>query len=251
MLLEISSIMFGFGKTYTPVFPRFSAVASPESLANTGFSGLRHLAASSVKIIQAGFVPPVLKTVRAKVHRGSNPSISATICPKTRFGCEFSDFFIIFLFRHMPRIQRVVAGADPCLRRDLLYRLRQHPKHPYRHTVRLRPEANLFPFRMGALVLTSPTVFLVFVSDAFPSPLLSAEVPDLCCGSSPHIPQSDGCRCPPPSVHCSSSETRPSNASAPLGTWRRKNGIFLLWVWATYLLIVPIPQHIGISSNNV
>ena len=151
----------------------------------------------------------------------------------------------------MPHIQRVVAVADPCLRRYLLYRLRQHPKHPNRYTVRLRPEADLFPLPMGALVLTSPTVFLVFVNDAFPSPLLSAEVPDLCCGSSPHILQSDDCRCPPPSVHCSSSETRPSSASAPLGTWRRKNGIFLLWVWATYLLIVPIPQHIGASSNNV
>ena len=70
--------MFGFGKTYTHVFPRFSAVASLESLANTGFSGLRHLAASSAKIIQSGFVTPVLKTVRAKVHRGSNPLPSAT-----------------------------------------------------------------------------------------------------------------------------------------------------------------------------
>ena len=77
MLLEISSIPFVFGKTYTQVFLRFSAVARPASLANTGFSGLRHLAASSAKIIQAGFVPPVLKTVRAKVHRGSNPLPSA------------------------------------------------------------------------------------------------------------------------------------------------------------------------------
>ena len=57
--------MFGFGKTYTQVFLRFSAATNPESLANTGFSGLRHLAASSVKIIQSGFVPPVLKTIRA------------------------------------------------------------------------------------------------------------------------------------------------------------------------------------------
>ena len=78
MLLEISSIPFVFGKTYTQVFLRFSAVARPASLANTGFSGLRHLAASSVKITQAGFVPPVLKTVRAKVHRGSNPLPSAS-----------------------------------------------------------------------------------------------------------------------------------------------------------------------------
>ena len=69
--------MFGFGKTYTQVFMRFSAVASPESLVNTGFSGLRHLAASSVKIIQSGFVTPVLKTIRATAHRGSNPLPSA------------------------------------------------------------------------------------------------------------------------------------------------------------------------------
>ena len=77
--------MFGFGKTYTQVFLRFSAATNPESLANTGFSGLRHLAASSVKIIQSGFVTPVLKTVRATAHRGSNPLPSATICPKARF----------------------------------------------------------------------------------------------------------------------------------------------------------------------
>ena len=70
--------MFGFGKTYTQVFLRFSAATNPESLANTGFSGLRHLAASSVKIIQSGFVTPVLKTVRATAHRGSNPLPSAT-----------------------------------------------------------------------------------------------------------------------------------------------------------------------------
>ena len=89
--------MFGFGKTYTQVFLRFSAATNPESLANTGFSGLRHLAASSVKIIQSGFVTPVLKTVRATAHRGSNPLPSATICPKTRFWCEFSDIFCISL----------------------------------------------------------------------------------------------------------------------------------------------------------
>ena len=57
----------------------------------------------------------------------------------------------------------LMAGADPCLRRYFLYRLRQHPKHPYRHTVRLRPEADLFPFRMGALVPACPAVFLVFL----------------------------------------------------------------------------------------
>ena len=77
--------MFGFGKTYTPVFLRFSAAARPKSIENTGFSGLRHLAVSSVKIIQSGFVTPVLKTVRATAHRGSNPLPSATICPKARF----------------------------------------------------------------------------------------------------------------------------------------------------------------------
>ena len=47
--------MFGFGKTYTPVFLRFSAVASLESLANTGFSGLRHLAAVSDALTAAGY----------------------------------------------------------------------------------------------------------------------------------------------------------------------------------------------------
>ena len=74
--------MFGFGKTYTQVFLRFSAVASLESLVNTGFSGLRHLAVSSAKIIQSGFVTPVLKTVRATAHRGSAPLPSAGLCPK-------------------------------------------------------------------------------------------------------------------------------------------------------------------------
>ena len=84
--------MLGFGKTYTHVFPRFSAVASLESLANTGFSGLRHLAASSVKIIQSGFVPPVLKTVRAKVHRGSNPLPSAKIDKRPAFAGRLLDY---------------------------------------------------------------------------------------------------------------------------------------------------------------
>ena len=63
----------------------------------------------------------------------------------------------------MPHIQRVVAVADPCLRRYLLYRLRQHPEHPYRHTIRLRDETDLFPLPMGAFVPACPAVFLVFL----------------------------------------------------------------------------------------
>ena len=104
MLLEISSIPFVFGKTYTQVFLRFSAVARPASLANTGFSGLRHLAASSVKITQAGFVPPVLKTVRATAHRGSNPLPSAT--KETSFVYQGKRGFYCFLGQKQAKIPK-------------------------------------------------------------------------------------------------------------------------------------------------
>ena len=99
MLLEISSIMFGFGKTYTQVFLRFSANVSSKSIENTGFSGLRHLAVSSVKITQAGFVPPVLKTIRATAHRGSNPLPSAKIDKRCYVLVDFYCYlFVIYPF---------------------------------------------------------------------------------------------------------------------------------------------------------
>ena len=47
---------------------------------------------------RSGHNGAVLKTVRAQVHAGSNPAPSATICPKTRFECEFSDIFLFFFF---------------------------------------------------------------------------------------------------------------------------------------------------------
>ena len=37
------------------------------------------------------------RTVRIRKVKGSNPSVSTTICPKTRFECEFSGIFIALL----------------------------------------------------------------------------------------------------------------------------------------------------------
>lgn len=72
-------------------------------------------------------------------------------------------------FWHMSRIQRMIARADSAIRRDLLYRLCHNPEHPYRHTVRFRTKADLFPLCIGALVPVRPAVFPVFVNEAFPT----------------------------------------------------------------------------------
>ena len=46
----------------------------------------------------AGWGGAVLKTLayNLKLVQNVNPRISTSICPKTRFGCEFSDIFVFF-----------------------------------------------------------------------------------------------------------------------------------------------------------
>ena len=65
-------------------------------------------------------------------------------------------FFVVLypqndlLFRHMPRVQRVVARTDPRIVRDLLCGSGQNAEHFYRHAVCLRPEAHFLMFCVGA-----------------------------------------------------------------------------------------------------
>ena len=56
---------------------RFCGFSLPESLENAGFFRCHYPARFSVKIRQLGLGRPVLKTVRAKAHAGSNPAPSA------------------------------------------------------------------------------------------------------------------------------------------------------------------------------
>ena len=51
----------------------------------------------------------VLKTIRGKPHAGSNPAPSATICPKTRFECEFSDIFVVIFRVSMQKMMRAMS----------------------------------------------------------------------------------------------------------------------------------------------